>query len=227
MHKTSGRILCFLLSLLMLCVGASFAAAEPTEPTPSEAMQAYLAVLFGGQPYIRCNLFDNVTEESSLTDEITDWYGYLFDPPFTFAAFALTDLDGNGVPELLLQLSGYFGYELLRYENDQVYGYPFVYRAMQAVTQDGEIASANGADNYGWYRISFDGATMNQSVVCWKHDEQTITDSQYVIGDAQSTEEDFCALDEALWSKPAIAFTDYSQEAVEAAAASVLSIPSE
>lgn len=216
MKKPNVRLFCLLLSLLLLAPLA--AAASITAATPLEAALAYQAVLRGEQSYIRRSLYEDMVVEAVMTGEIADWYGYAFDTPLRFTAFAVTDLDLNGDPELLLQLSQDFGYELLRYDGGQVYGYGFVARAMEAVTLDGEIHGSSGAENFGWYRVEFSGEAMRTAVVCWKYDEES-PEPRYMIGDTQSKREDFEAMNAALWGKEPVRFTEYSPEAVAQALA--------
>ena len=140
--------LLFMLFVFCCFPGSVFAAEENV--TPQDILQSYMDVVLGNRSYAQCNLYDERITEAVMTDTVSAWYGFSFDPPHTFTAFAVTDLDGDGNPELLLQLSEDFGYELLRYQNGQVYGFPFLARAMEAVTEDGEIHASNGADNFGW-----------------------------------------------------------------------------
>ena len=152
---------------------------------------AYRNVLLGEQSYIQVNSFDGTMEEAFMQSEISPWYGYVFEVPLRFVAFSVADLDADGSPEMLLKLSDDFGFELLRYEGGQVYGYPFVARAMEAVTADGEIHGSNGAEDFGWYRISFD--TDHQpaiAIVCWQYDDPD-AGLRYTIGDAEATEAEF------------------------------------
>ncbi|MFH1879807.1 MAG: hypothetical protein ABIK64_03330, partial [Bacillota bacterium] len=172
---------CYLLSLLTVCLGLSAAAGEAAVP-PADMMRAYEDVLLGGRSYIQCNLMDGiVVEGAAMPAEIGAWYGYLFDTPLQFEAFCVTDLDTDGNPDMLLKLPQDFGYELLRWENGQVYGFPFVARAMEALTADGEIHGSSGADNFGWYKVRFGGAVMETAEVCWKRDDPGI-DFVYSIG---------------------------------------------
>lgn len=201
--------LCLIFMFLVFFVPYAAGAAA----TPADAIQAYQDVLLGKTPYIQCNLYEGLTQEAAFTDEIASWYSYLFDPPFTYGSFCVTDLDSDGSPELLLALSEDFGYELLRYEEGRVYGFPFFARAMEAVTADGEIHGSSGAENFGWYRVSFSGDTMQTEIVCWKDDEESPA-FHYQIGGAEGTEADFTALNSELWRKESIGWTDYTAENV-------------
>lgn len=209
--------ICILCALLILLAGASGAeqAAEPAQ----NILQVYRDVLLGERSYTQINTYDGTVDEAFMQSEISPWYGYVFEVPLRFVAFSVTDLDADGSPEMLLELSDDFGFELLRYENGQVYGYPFVARAMEAVTADGEIHGSNGAEDFGWYRVGF-GADHQPAVavVCWQYDDPD-AGLRYTIGDAETTEAEFSALNGELWNKDSLLWTEYTQENLDLAVA--------
>jgi hypothetical protein len=206
-----------LLTLLIVSLGTGAAGAEQTAEPSQDILQAYRNVLLGEQSYVQVNSYDGTVEEAFMQSEISPWYGFVFEIPLHFVAFSVTDLDADGNPEMLLKLSDDFGFELLRYADGVVYGYPFVARAMEAVTADGEIHGSNGAEDFGWYRVSF-GADhqMAIAVVCWKYDDPD-AGLQYTIGDTEVTEAEFNALSEELWNKESLLWTEYTQENLDLA----------
>jgi hypothetical protein len=210
LKKRCFTMTCFLVALLIGSLGPCAATAdEPAVPT-ADILQAYADVLSGNQSYIQCNSFDDVVGEATMADEIDLWYGFGFDPPIRFIAFCVTDLDADGNPELLLKLADDFGYELMRYADGRVYGYPFFARGMEAVTADGEIHGSNGAENFGWYGVSFNADHQLIDVdVCWQYDDldESIL---YFIGDTEVSEDEFTALNEELWNKDSLTWTDYT-----------------
>ena len=183
-------------------------------------------MLDGSQPYNQygsygntiCDPGEDVFTQAVLTKDIAVWYSFMFHLPLHYEAFALTDLDADGAPELLLKLSEDFGFELLRAYDGKVYGYPFVVRSMEAITLDGEIHAANGADNFGWYRVSFDKAQIQIAEICWKND-MAAAGEQFTIGGTLVSQEDFTQMNDALWATPAVTFTGLTEEALAAAAA--------
>ncbi|HRX08283.1 MAG TPA: hypothetical protein P5559_03860, partial [Candidatus Limiplasma sp.] len=92
---------------------------------------------------------------------------------------------------------------------------PFVYRAMEAITTDGEIHADSGASNFGWYTLTFTDSTVEPALICWATDEDA-DHIQYYIGDAEVSGEAFQELNDSLWSKPMIAWTDFTPEALAA-----------
>ena len=202
-----------LLSLILCALLATGSAQEAA--VPQDMLAAYRGVVLGEQVYLQADPFEGTVTETMMTPEIRQWYGYLFDIPLRYEAFAVTDLDKDGNPELLLKLSNDFGFELLRFHDGAVYGYPFVARAMEAVTADGEIHAASGAANFGWVTLTFNGSELLRSSVCWMSDEETDT-IRYTIGGVLVTESEFQALNDTLWAKPMIEWTENIPEALDA-----------
>lgn len=205
-----------LLALLIVCLGQGAAAMEQTPAAPKDMMQAYEDVMLGNRRYVQCNFYDDVVEEVFMQSEISLWYGFVFEVPIRFIAFSITDLDADGNPELLLQLSEDFGYELLRYQDGLVYGYPFFARAMEDVTADGDIHGSNGADNFGWYRAGFDAEVMETADICWKYDDLG-PGIQFFIGDTEVTEAEFAARCDEIEAKERLTWTEYTLENLHAA----------
>ena len=50
------------------------------------------------------------------------------DSPLTVVSFAAVDMDGDKIPEIVLEGDNYIGYEVLHYYEGIVYGYSFVYK---------------------------------------------------------------------------------------------------
>lgn len=206
---------------VLLCLVAvlfAFLGADGTREaiTPRGMLSAYRSVVLGEQGYLQTDPFEGTAAEALMASDIGVWYGYRFETSLRYEAFAITDLDRDGNPELLLKLSEDFGFELLRWYNGTVYGYPFVARAMEAVTADGEIHASGGAANFGWVTIAFSGGELLRSSVCWMSDEATDT-VIYTIGGAAVSESEFQTFNDALWKKDMIGWTDYTPEALEAA----------
>lgn len=222
MKPRTFMALCLLLTLALPFSDAI--AMEQTAASDEESLQsmlrAYQRVLAGTESYFQydpdanvlCDPDDTMDTEAYMTDEITVWYRYMFGRPLRREAFAITDLDADGYPELLLKLSDDFGYELLRVYDGRVYGYPFVARGMEAVTVDGDIHASSGAENFGWYRLAFREAQLEPALLCWK-DDTAEPGERFIIDNAIVDEAEFIQMNETLWSKETIRLTDYSQEA--------------
>ncbi len=137
--------------------------------------------------------------------------------------FAVVDLDGDSVPEVVLGLKvneqDNMAFEILHYQDETVYGYTLWYRAFMDVKTDGTFCFSGGSADNGIAKISFNGPdyTMEKvsySVSAWDtHNNQTI--SYFVLG--QNADEDgFSAATEEQAQKPDVSWLEFSAENIEA-----------
>ncbi|NLO15595.1 MAG: hypothetical protein GX123_06070 [Clostridiales bacterium] len=205
-----------LLMLILLVLAIGNVLAEETMISPSDMMQSYQDVLSGNRSYMQCNHYDGVYQEMVMPRDLFEWYGFEFEQPLRFEEFCITDLDRDGYPELILRLSEDFGFEVLHNENDQVYGFPFVYRAMEQITSSGDIHGSNGAEDYGWYQVRFDEEKMETLEICWKHSDGE-NQHQFYIGEEEVSESDFTEFCDGLWKESGPAWIEYTPENLDAA----------
>jgi len=74
--------------------------------------------------------------------------------------FAIVDLDGEGIPEIVIEHDPGI-VRVLRFENGTVYGFSFDFRGMGGIKKDGSFEWANGAFNSGIGRQSFSETHTN------------------------------------------------------------------
>ena len=189
----------FLSGLLLLAPVAALAEATPT-PLQTVA-QAYQAVLGAQTPYTFCA--EGVSAQLTFERSVTEWSGYSFTDPYSYKRFCLTDLDADNLPEVILELSDAqgtpFGFTLLRYEGGVVYGFPFVYRAMEWITLEGDVFFSNGAADNGWDRLHFAAGTVTTQPVCaMQTDGSTV---RYTIDGKTATEKEYTAFTDQLQQK--------------------------
>lgn len=207
MRNMGKQTACLILSLLLTFLITGTACAQPAAAPAQELLSVYDEVLTGERTYLQCDTLDNTVTEATMQPDISLWYGMIFEVPLQYTAYAVTDLDQDGSLEVLLKLSDDFGYELLRAQDGAVYGYPFVARAMEGVTAEGDIHGSNGAENYGWYRVRLNGAAMETTVVCWRYDEQE-PPARFVIGDRDVPQAEFEACNDDLWTRNGLFWTE-------------------
>lgn len=70
-------------------------------------------------------------------------YGY--DYARRIDRFAVVDLDGDAIPEVVLELAEYAGFIVLRYRDGQIHGNVFGYRSMNLLKENGAFHSAGSA----------------------------------------------------------------------------------
>lgn len=189
--KTHLKRILGILLITLLILAAFPAFAVQNTAAAYEAMQAYQNVINGSSTYIQCNSLDQQYTETKFSAKISAWYGYSFNKTLQYQHFCVTDLDADGIPEIILSLSDDFGFELLRFESGKVYGFPFVYRAMEDVTLNGHLAGSNGAADNGWYSVRFSKNQYQIANNCW---QSTNGDQQvYEVAGKQATKADFDA----------------------------------
>ena len=76
----------------------------------------------------------------------------IYGTKFQITHFAVIDMDGDKIPEVVLELSDApnnpICFEILHYRKSEVYGYDIVYRGLEGLKMDGTfIYSGGGADN--------------------------------------------------------------------------------
>ena len=139
----------------------------PVQPAPAQAagsavaLEAYKAVLQNkmtfystdDQKSYNLNEFDYWSEQSKL--------------PLKVVCFAVVDMDDDGIPEVVLELTSGFddAFEVLHYEDGKVYGFNRSYRGMTGLTSDGIYLGSNGAADGGLYKASIAKETYEQEAL--------------------------------------------------------------
>lgn len=216
-RNIKSRLAAFCLCAgLLLCVTVQGMAEQQPEAAASvqDAMTAYEAVLLEQQPYLQAGA--DGAGESVFSAQPDVWYGYELDGRYTVSRFCVTDLDADGLPEVILDLSdaeGYpFGYELLRYEAGTVYGFGFGLRAMEVITLEGDIAFSDGAADNGWYQLRFAADQLEPADICRM--QSTGETIQYCIGDEEVSQEDYLAFTAQMEQKPQPVWMELTDETV-------------
>lgn len=206
-------VLLSILALLTICTSlVSTALATDGSVTVRDVMQTYDAVIQGKTPYTVISN-DGSRIQMIFHSAVKSWDGYDFGgAKFSYMQFCVADPDADGYPELILDLvdpDGYtFGYEMLRYYNGTVYGYPFGQRAMEQITLDGDIAYSNGADDNGWYHISFKGDQIAATDICHSKSEDTLV--EYYIGTTKVSRQAYSDYLDNLYAKPVPVWLPFS-----------------
>lgn len=196
---------------------AAFAqTAQPASANAAAAMQNCAGVLLGKRDYLRCG--ETGSARATFTPKVKEWYGYEFPKATSFDRFSVTDVDADGLPELLLELldtEGYpFGYELFRYENGEVYGYPFVVRAMEQVTREGDVFASSGANDNGWYQLRFSGDQVQWITTCHTQSNADHSAVHYWIGDQEVAKAEYDARAAQISSREPIVWLPYAEDAL-------------
>lgn len=114
--------------------------------------------------------------------------------------YALSDLDGDGTPEMILGLAAErndsLGFVVLRYEKDEVCGYVLGYRSFMELKEDGTFSFVGGMDDVGYGSLQFSDRycsvykdTFSQS----EYDADGNTIVSYYVDGKDTTKQDFMA----------------------------------
>lgn len=126
--------------------------------------------------------------------------------------FAIADLDGDDISEIVLAMEDYKGFIILRYKDGNIHGNIVVYRTFVQIKSDGRFLSSNGASDNKISKIFFIGDTF-------------ITDDKISSIGGSPTDSYFIndiPIDKNTWDKqfalfeesPDITWHDYSKETI-------------
>ena len=126
--------------------------AETTNiPNPSDILNVYKKILTNEIKHFDVNKKGNIfLKDYFKENDVTDGE----------KRFAIVDLDGEGIPEIVIEHDpGVL--RVLRFEHGTVYGFSFDFRAMNGIKKDGSFEWTNSAFNSGIGRQTFSGTYTN------------------------------------------------------------------
>lgn len=91
-----------------------------------------------------------------------------FDTVFKVTHFTVLDMDGDKVPEIVLELSvgdGPAFYEVLHYMDETVYGYLIVYRGLEELKGDGTFCYSGGVADNEFGKLKFESDTLKIDIL--------------------------------------------------------------
>ena len=122
------------------------------------AMEAYTKVLKNEAEFFSTALDENVylidyyqemfVESNFADDELLAWLNL---------DFAVVDLDGDGIPEVVTNALGPYVGEIYHYEDGMVYGFLYGIREMSALKKDGSFKWSGGMEYNGYGRLKYSG----------------------------------------------------------------------
>ena len=137
------RLSCiFILSALLILSACSSFSTDCYENNSSGALDRFIDVLKNNAVfYSHTHAGIDQTTMSELLK------GYSWDDEYTvyIQEFSIVDMDGDGVPEVVLQLSAGGERIVLHYENGTIHAHGFPFRGLNALKYDGTFISSGGA----------------------------------------------------------------------------------
>lgn len=179
-------------------------------PTNAAAMSAYKDVFLNNTTFFST---DN-NESMTLNQSLSSFIDYLY--PMTISRFAITDLDNDGIPEVVLLLN--IGVEILHYQDGLIYGYDLVDRAFMELKTDGSFSFSSGSADNGFGTISFTNTGYKINEIAYSKssiDSNGNVNVSYSINQKSATMDKFNTAFHQWENKPAATFYDFTQSNIE------------
>lgn len=91
-------------------------------------------------------------------------------------SFTVLDLEGDGVPELIVQEEGPYFFKILRYDGGQLFCYDVPYRGMMDLKTDGTYCFSSGHQDHGIGKAVFTEHAMETDKIIWCQSVPTAND---------------------------------------------------
>lgn len=164
------------LLVAMLLALPALAEEDDLVERQAEANAAIARVLLDGEPYIPLKADDRMPDE------------------WNAVRFTVLDMDGDGVTEVVVELTEWEAFVVLHFAGDGVYGSEFPYRGMLSLKDDGTFTYSSGAMDNGVAVLSFlSGGTDELQMgylplaECRSEDDGSVT--FWLDGGAEQTDE--------------------------------------
>lgn len=232
MNKFFLRAMFALLTLSLLLTACGKAQGDPTDPddaapgeeslTPDAQAKALYADFFSGNAATSSLLVNYSTEVSEASFRTPDVYvgadmdGVPFD--WTIDRFALLDMDGDDVSELILSIStnGNGEYVVFTCCDGVLYANQLVYRGFLEPKADGTFGFSSGAMDNGYAHAHFESGVLvyDDFAAVSSGSDGSIT---YTINGETVDENAYNDLLAEQFAKPDLSWVIFSPEAIEAA----------
>ena len=221
-HLLCGLTAALTLALLLTACGQKSDDANDTPPS-AQAGNLY-EDFFTGDGTVTANLINAGVEATTASFRAPDVYATKgvdgSDIDWTIKSFALLDMDGDGVDELVLDIdfSGNEEYVILTCYDGAVYANQVVYRGFLLPKADGTFEWSNGAFHNGASRARFENGVLvyeDFAVMSEGSDGSTV----YTLNGESVDEAAYSAFLDEQAAKDELTWTAFSVDAVNAALA--------
>lgn len=177
------------------------------------ALEAYKAVLENNSEFYSTENKKNVLFDDFLTNG--EVFGTIFKPEH----FTILDMDGDKVPEVVIELQAGNFFEVLHYYKGEVEGYIYSNRQLGQLKADGTFAWSGAASYWGYGKLNF------KSTSDYKTDDigylvgennNGVSATTYYIDNKPVTENAFNSFAEKQEAKPDAAWYGFSQKNIDA-----------
>jgi beta-lactamase regulating signal transducer with metallopeptidase domain/uncharacterized protein YecT (DUF1311 family) len=141
----------------------------------------------------------------------------LYEVDFKVTRFTVLDMDGDNVPEVVLELS--VGdepqfFEVLHNTDGKINGYFFTYRGLIGLKADGTFSFSSGAADNGLGKLRFEPDTIKTDILGYSESSQSGADLtiSYFINNESVSKESFDSLMDEQSGKKDAAWFEFSEE---------------
>lgn len=182
--------------------------------------ERYRAILLNNGEFVCTDLQNKGLSIEKIKEAVTD------DDSVTVAVskFAYIDLNGDGANEIVLwiQINGIsdYGFEILQYQEDAVYGYTLPYTAFMNLKTDGTFIFSGGAADSGIGKLKFaEGGYIVDRLYYSEsgYDSNNELEVQYFANGEKCSEEEFNDIMRQQEEKQNIEWYDLTSEGVSSA----------
>ncbi|MCL2421163.1 MAG: hypothetical protein FWD03_04830, partial [Defluviitaleaceae bacterium] len=171
------------------------------------------------EEYSALSLFQAVLKD--IQPFYNDYFGliYLSDLPYEYPQptnIAIFDMNGDGVPEVIVNLQNII-ILVLRYYEGNVYGHEFGIRSMNSIKTDGTFSNSGGSGSWGIAALEFAGGiyeyiSIYQYDFIWNEDTREGINK---INGLEVSDEEVEAILNAQNAQESIAFHPFSEETIQ------------
>lgn len=176
--------------------------------------ESYKAVLQNKAEFFSTDNKKNIYLNDFLTNK--EIYGTVF----KVTHFAVLDMDGDKVPEIVLELTADNNpefYEVLHFMNGTVYGYIVVYRGLEVLKANGTFSYSNGVADNGCGKIIFESDAYKIAALGFSKSSQgnPNLNVSYFINNKPVTKEAFDSFMNEQDRKKDAAWYEFSQKSID------------
>lgn len=192
---------------------------NPPEQSLELEENNYKSILLGKSNFICTNLANKSLNISEIGQAVTD------DDSVTVSAtkFAMIDIDGDRKEEAVLWLQinniSDYGFEILHYQNGEIYGYTLQYRAFMNLKTDGTFLFSGGAADSGIGEMTFSETGYNINIQAYSqsgYDSNNELTVQYFVKDESCSEDEFNDVINSQEQKADVEWHDLSENNINA-----------
>lgn len=193
---------------------ASAIESAPVQSSQETSENEFQSVLRGNTPFFSTDIAQSLNI-NELNRAVSDDNSVITKA----IKFAVVDLDNDGTPEVVLWLkvneNDIFGFEILRQQGGQIYGYTLTYRSFMDLKQDGTFSFSSGATDNGFGTIAFSDRDYTISEVAYSqsaYDANNELTISYFINGQVASENEYLSATQQQNGKQPVSWFDFTSE---------------